>query len=172
MLNQEASGQATTRDVGRRLVVATLAQASDADRALLMRWAQHLLAIRDSDRAFHDKARGAISSSINSQAIWPFIKMASSELKRLAWDERNAPARSAIAMAGAATMLLAAQGAGIAAVGGAIAVPLWVVFGDGDQFAGAIIDEVKRDIARRSGGADFKVVDENFGDDRSRYKVA
>jgi hypothetical protein len=33
-------------------------------------------------------------------------------------------------------------GAGIAALGGAIGVPLWVLFGAGAAFAGAIVDEV------------------------------
>jgi hypothetical protein len=34
-------------------------------------------------------------------------------------------------------------GAGIAAMGTAIGVPLWVVIGAGATFAGAIVDEVK-----------------------------
>ena len=50
-----------------------------------------------------------------------------------------------IAMGAAVTALtLSGQGAGIAALGGAIGVPLFVVFGAGGALAGVIIDEVRK----------------------------
>lgn len=42
--------------------------------------------------------------------------------------------------------MFSGQGAGIAALGGAIGVPLWVVFGAGGAFVGVFIDEAKRRV--------------------------
>ena len=41
----------------------------------------------------------------------------------------------------------AGQGAVIVALGGAIGVPLWVVFGAGGAFAGLLIEEIERTFA-------------------------
>jgi hypothetical protein len=86
----------------------------------------------------------AVSVSIESKAIVPFVKMRGRELKRLGWDERSLPARLGLSAAAFAALLLSGQGAGIAALGGAIGVPLWIVFGAGGAFAGVLIEEIQR----------------------------
>jgi hypothetical protein len=45
-------------------------------------------------------------------------------------------------------LTLSGQGAGIAALGGAIGLPLWVVFGAGGAFLGVLIEEIRK--SRRS----------------------
>jgi hypothetical protein len=67
------------------------------------------------------------------------------EIKRVGWDERGLPERIALsAAATAAALIFSGQGAGIAALGGAIGVPLWVVFGAGGAFIGVLSEGAQR----------------------------
>ena len=79
-----------------------------------------------------------------------------SEIKRVSWDQRGLAERMALSAAAVAALIFSGQGAGIAALGGAIGVPLWVVFGAGGAFAGVIIDEAKRRNVDASRGKDPK----------------
>ena len=89
------------------------------------------------------KAKAAIVASTDRKVLTPILQVAWQELKRVGWKERGLPAR--MAMGAAVTALtLPGQGAGIAALGGAIGVPLFVVFGAGGALAGVIIDEVRK----------------------------
>ena len=54
------------------------------------------------------------------------------------------PARLGISAAALGLLFFSGQAAGIAAMGGAIGVPLWIVFGAGGTFAGVLIDEIKK----------------------------
>ncbi|MDR1995313.1 hypothetical protein [Azonexus sp.] len=61
-------------------------------------------------------------------------------LKELGWDNRGLSGRLGIATAIATAIIFGGQGAGIAALGTAIGVPLWVVFGAGAAFLGEIYE--------------------------------
>ena len=61
-------------------------------------------------------------------------------LKELGWDNRGISGRLGIATAIATAVIFGGQGAGIAALGTAIGVPLWVVFGAGAAFLGEIYE--------------------------------
>lgn len=129
---------------GQQLAMAYLDQASDPERDALLFWATQLMVIRDSNLSAMDKAKRAIKLTIDSGAILPFVTFLGSEIKRIGWDERGLPERLALSTAAVTALLFSGQGAGIAALGGAIGVPLWIVFGAGGAFAGVIIDEAKR----------------------------
>ena len=129
---------------GQQLAMAYLDQASDPEHDALLFWATQLMIISDSNLPALDKAKKAIKLTIDSGAILPFLKFLGSEVKRIGWDERGLPERLALSTAAVAALLFSGQGAGIAALGGAIGVPLWVVFGAGGAFAGVIIEEAKR----------------------------
>ncbi len=64
--------------------------------------------------------------------------------KRLTWDERGLKSRLGLSGAAAGLVIFGGQGAGIAALGTAIAVPLWVVLGAGATFAGFLYEELTR----------------------------
>lgn len=129
-----------------QLAVAYLEQASHEERQVLLNWAQGLVAIRDSPLSALEKAKSAILLTTQSGAIRPFIVFLGGEIKRVGWDERGLPERLALSVAAAAALMFSGQGAGIAALGGAIGVPLWVVFGAGGAFVGVLIDEARRRI--------------------------
>ena len=63
-------------------------------------------------------------------------------LKSTAWDNRSLTARLGLSGAIAAAIFFGGQGAGIAALGTAIGVPLWVVFGAGAAFLGVLYEEI------------------------------
>ena len=134
----------TTAVPGQQLASAVLERATPDERAALLFWAQQLLAVRGSSMSRLEKAKRAILITIELKAVLPFITFLGAEIKRVGWDERGLPARMALSAAAVAGLLLSGHGAGIAALGGAIGVPLWVVFGAGAAFAGVIIEEVKR----------------------------
>lgn len=69
-------------------------------------------------------------------------KTISKGLKSTAWDNRGLAARLAMSGAIAGAVFFGGQGAGIAALGSAIGVPLWIVFGAGAGFIGILYDEI------------------------------
>lgn len=129
---------------GRQLAAKVIDQASPEERDVLLRWARELMSIRDSDLPTLQKAKDAIAVTIRSKAIWPFVVTVGKEIKRLGWDERSLPAKLGLSAAALAAIAFSGKGASIAALGGAIGVPLWVVFGAGGAFAGVIIEEISR----------------------------
>ena len=132
--------QDKTREIGKAIVVATRPDELEALRA----WAQTMLDIRsNSSMPMISKAKAAIVASTDRKVLAPILQVAWQELKRVGWKERGLPARMAMAAA-AAALTLSGQGAGIAALGGAIGVPLFVVFGAGGALAGVIIDELRK----------------------------
>ena len=152
--------QGTPNEIkGRRLAITVIEQASPLEREAMLKWATQLIAIRDSNLTSSEKAKAAISATIESKSIFPFIKTIGREMKRIGWDERSLPARIGLSAAAFAALLLSGKGAGIAALGGAIGVPLWVVFGAGGAFAGVIIEEVGRQRVREPPRSEPRVID-------------
>jgi len=124
--------------------MAVVDQASIHERQILLSWAQQLVAIRDGNLSTIEKAKASVSATVESKAIWPFLNLVGRELKRLGWDERGFAARIGLSAAALALLIPGKGAAGIAALGGAIGVPLWVVFGAGGAFVGVIIQELNK----------------------------
>lgn len=127
----------------KNLAVTVVAQATSAEQSALLQWASEMRIIMNSSASRVGKATLAIRATARSKILLPVMKVTGSELKRHGWDNRGLPA--CIAIGAAATALtVSGSGAGIAALGGAIGVPLWVVFGAGGAFVGVIIDELNK----------------------------
>ena len=127
----------------RSLAIDVVKQTRPEDRELLLRWAEGLLAVRNGPDTIYEKAKQALALTASSQALIPLIKLVAKTTKRVGWEERSLPARLAISAATLA-IVTTGGGAGIAALGGAIGVPLWVVFGAGGAFVGVLIDEIAK----------------------------
>lgn len=126
----------------RQVATYVAANTTDVERAALMHWARQLLEIRDSDLPATKKASEALRLTARSKVIWPSAKIIGREVKRHAWDERSLKGRMGLGAAGIGAAIFGGQGAGIAALGTAIGVPLWVVLGAGGAFAGMLIEEL------------------------------
>jgi hypothetical protein len=129
-----------TVTVARRVVAAL----DDQQREALRAWAGHLLEIRASSMARTERARAAISATVTRDKVVPIVSAIAKGTKNQLWTQRSWAARLGLGAAAATAATLGGQGAGIAAMGGAIGVPLWIVFGAGASFAGVLIDEVER----------------------------
>lgn len=129
----------------RRAIATRIATtASDQEREALLLWMVQLLQVRDSSLPSVKKAKEAALLTLRSKVIWPMVKLLGQEVKRLGWDELGTKSRFGIAGVGIGLALFGTQGAGIAALGGAIGVPLWVVLGAGAYFAPVLISELRK----------------------------
>jgi hypothetical protein len=103
------------------------------------------------------KTKRAISLSASSRVIVAAVKIVGREVKRHGWDNRSRPARLGMGAAAGAVAFFGGKGAGIAALGGAVGVPLWVVFGAGGAFAGVLYEEITG--RRLDTNATYRVMD-------------
>lgn len=123
------------------LVVRIGSTATEEEKVALHDWAGKLLEIRASSLPAMHKAQQAIALTQQSSGILPTVKIFGRELKRFAWDERSLKGRMGLGGAALGMAFFGGHGAGIAALGTAIGVPLWVVIGSGAAFAGMLVEE-------------------------------
>jgi hypothetical protein len=140
----------------RQLAVQIAEQSSEAEREVLLTWANGLLEIREKSLPAGLKAKEAVDLTLKSKVVTPAFKLIGREMKRLAWDDRGTKSRLAIIGATVGLTVFGGQGAGIAALGGAIGVPLWVVLGAGGAFAGMLIEELQK---ARGSKTEYTVID-------------
>lgn len=113
-------------------------------QVIVSSWFQDLIDIKNSDVSKRQKVKSIFQATKKRKIIFPTIKLISKKVKQYAWDDRKAKGRIGIVGIGIGVTFFAGQSAGIAALGGAVGVPLWVVFGAGGTFAGFCIEEYER----------------------------
>ena len=133
----------TNQEKQKSIVRALVYDVGVVEREALRRWAEGLLQIRAKNLPASKKVKEAIKLTKESKVIAPVIKKFAIDLKRVGWDNRSWKSRLGMGTSMAILVAAGSAGAGIAAMGTAISVPLWVVIGAGGAFAGAIVDEVK-----------------------------
>lgn len=106
-------------------------------------WASELVSISESNMTKMAKARSAISCTLDKKILFSLIKIISSKIKQYGWDKRSNRSKAALIAGGIGFTVFSGQSAGIAALGGAIGVPLWVVLGGGAAFLVVIIEDIK-----------------------------
>ena len=147
----------------RAVAVQLASAASGPEREALLLWMVQLLQLRESKISGVRKAKEALLLTLRSNVVWPVVKVLAREVKRLGWDERGTKSRFGIGGAVAGLAVFGTQGAGIAALGTAIGVPLWVVLGAGAYFAPVLVEELKKLVPKarqpRSRGGKFEIVD-------------
>jgi hypothetical protein len=135
MLAETAEG---ARDFAQRVAQVTTAE----EQTALLGWMKDLLAVRSGKESEITKAIQALKLTANSKTLWPVLKVLGAEAKHYGWDDRSLKARFGIVGAAAGVVVFGWAGAGIAALGGAIGLPLWIVLGAGGLAAGAIVEEL------------------------------
>lgn len=131
-----------TSDSQKQLATRIAASASAADKEALRQWIEGLLAIKAKTTPPLHKAKEALALTARSKVVLPSVKMVGRELKRVGWNDRGLNGRLGVSGAAAGLLLFGSQGAGIAALGTAFSVPLWVVFGAGAAFLGVLYEEI------------------------------
>lgn len=147
----------------RQIVTKVLSNANVDEKIALSQWAEQLLAIKRSDYSKVVKGKEAIKLTARSRVVIPVLKIIAKEFKldgfdiskikitsykqvlksiKQFWTKRSLPVQLGIGVSTIAAVIFGSQGAGIAALGTAIGVPLWVVFGAGATFAGVLYEEI------------------------------
>lgn len=131
-------------DTQSKFALRLIEQTNAKERTTLISWLENLLALRaENSLSAREKTKRAILLTKNKKIIFPMIKMIAKQMKTHLWDHRNSGSRFALIGTGIGLSFFSGQSAGIAALGTAIGVPLWVVFGAGASFAGLLINAAK-----------------------------
>ena len=133
------------------IAVRIVETANSAERTALLEWSQDLLRLRNAPLSKLEKSKQALITTQKRKIIFPLIKIIFQQTKKHMWDDRSTKGRFGIAGAVAGLTFFGGQSAGIAALGSAFGLPLWIVFGAGSTFAGVIIEEVKNRNIKDSG---------------------
>ena len=135
----------------RQLVSRIVTDIDDSTRAVVLDWATKLLEIRNSNLPVIVKARRALSTSTRKEVfvsatelIYRKVKPLIRDVKRHGWDERGIAGRFTIGGIVLGATAFSGQGAGLAALGSAIGLPLWFVLGAGGAFLGTLVEELSR----------------------------
>jgi DnaJ-domain-containing protein 1 len=129
--------------IAKRVAIVIAENTNKVERKTLTDWLDELLDIQRGSGTQMEKTRRAIEATLGRKVVWTTVKLIGREIKHLAWDDRKFPTR--LLEIGAAVGLLAFGGeaAGIAALGGAIGVPLWFLTAAGAAFAGVLLEELR-----------------------------
>lgn len=133
------------KEVGnvKKTAIALVNDANERERALLLNWAQQMLVIRGSNLLTAKKVYRIARVTHEMGIVGPIFDRLWAEFKRVAWEERSGPMRGVIAGAGIGLVAsLSAPMAGVAAFGGAIAVPVIILGAGGGALLMAIVDEL------------------------------
>lgn len=141
-----------------RAVSAIMTRTDDNEKRALLAWLDEIIDIRNSGMRKRDKVRRVLSSFRHAGNLLSVIRM----MRGLLWDERSKPFRLGLGLTAAAAVLMPAQ-ATLAALGGAVTVPLWMVFGSGYAFALLLSRELRRKLSEVKDGevieAEYEVVE-------------
>lgn len=127
-----------------QLAFAIVEASTKSDRLVLQQWITQLLILKDAPIGRLEKAKKAIALTASSNAAITATKVIAKHVKRYAWDERSTASKFGLSGMALGIAAFGAQGAGVAALGTAIGVPLWVISGAGASLAGVLLEELKR----------------------------
>ena len=123
---------------------AVVSELDPAQREILADYTNKLILLRETDLPTQTKVLDSIDLTADRQVLGVLTKGSGRLLAKHAWKDRSWAARIGLSAAAIASILTAGPGAGIALLGTAIGVPLWIVFGSGGAFAGELLDEIER----------------------------
>jgi hypothetical protein len=107
-------------------------------------WLTGLISIRNSEDSFKLKFQKTVQFTKKATPVKSVMKLFALTIKEYSWDKRGRAARFGGAGIVGSLLVFGPQGAGIAAFGTAIGIPLFIVFGAGGLFAGVVLDEIAR----------------------------
>ncbi len=143
----------------KQLATAIAVSATRGEAEALRVWARRLINLREENISTAAKTRKAIALTASSSVILPAMRIISAQAKKHGWDKRTSTQRLGIAAAAGAIAVFPGANAGIAALGGAVGVPLWMVFGGGSMFLKVLYDELMKGANEPSSEASYKVID-------------
>jgi len=116
---------------------------NESERALLLAWAENVREIQKNPGLSRKEKINALMKLNNKEALVTANKMAIRKVKA-GWKRANWAARLAILAGGATLGYAGVAGAGVAAFGGAVGIPLFLLSAAGGAFIGTLIDNLKK----------------------------
>lgn len=147
------------QDRERQLVAHIVKGATLEQHDALRTWALKLLEIRQSDLPARTKAKLAVAATMQGKVVGPILKSALGRAKSLGWDNRTVAQRIGLGGAAVGVAVFGGQGAGIAALGMGVGVPLWAVLGAGSMFATYLYEELTEGPQTAKSGATYTAID-------------
>lgn len=111
------------------------------EQTLFISWANSLIEIRNSDLTKTKKMKKAIKITYKSKVILSILTKITKKLKKAGWDERSWRARAGLGTVLITLITVGNATGGLAFFGGAVAVPMWVLFGGGATVLTVVIEE-------------------------------
>lgn len=139
----------------KKAVDAACEKMDESQKVAVIRLFRRLLEVREMDAGAHEKLRKALPDEEDTKAALDALQSSASHIKDLAWDDRTWPARVGIGAATVVAASVAGQSAAIALLGTAIAIPLWVVFGAGEDFANALVAGLEDSLEREANAVEI-----------------
>jgi hypothetical protein len=132
-------------------MVVALLGAPPAEQQLLFHWSRALGAIGRGELPFHQRLAAMVRLTREQKAGWPLLKLLGRLFGQIAWVRRSWKARLAVGAILATLFAVGNAGADLAAIGGGVGLPLWVLTGIVGLVAGLLVDLVKKRMARATG---------------------
>jgi len=155
--------QAEDQKENQQIALMIAERINDDQIDIFSNWLSGLLEIRGMDLSVAKKAKLAIKHTYDMKIIMPSLKLMAQEIsplaakiKQIGWTERGLRGRFALVGTGIGALLFGGQSAGIAALGSAIGIPLWIVIGGGASMCGEALDVLQAKKAKRPG---YTVID-------------
>ncbi|NMN56433.1 hypothetical protein FHT36_000311 [Xanthobacter sp. SG618] len=135
---EERFEESKTRSAVRRM----LENSSAEERENLRLWSKAIIEIYKSDASAFQKSKKAMTVTYSSKTILPLLRALGSYARRHAWDGRGPAMKLGLGGAAAGVLFFGFQGAGIAAFGTAVGVPLFFLTGAVFAVAGVVWQEI------------------------------
>ena len=127
----------------RRTALTIIDAYPEQERGLLLNWARQVLAIRESQVSAAQKVIRIVKVTSELSMTKPLLTHLGREIQRISWDDRSKPMRGVIGGAGIGLVAsIAGPMAGVAAFGGAVAVPVILLGAGAGAVLMAIVDEL------------------------------
>jgi hypothetical protein len=130
----------------KQVALAVIATYPEAERAVLLNWAQQVLLIRGSTLGRVHKVKQIARVTHELGLTKHFLSLGIQETKAMAWGRRSKAMRGVIAGAGVGLAAsVAGPMAGVAAFGSAVAVPVVLLGAGAGALLVAIVEELNQD---------------------------
>lgn len=131
------------KNITRQTAIVIVKAYPETERQLLLNWAQQVLAVRSSNLSVAQKVKRIAQVTNELGMAKPLLAHLATEIHRVAWTQRSKAMRGVIGGAGIGLIAsIATPMAGVAAFGGAIAVPVILLGAGAGAVLMAIVDEL------------------------------
>lgn len=118
---------------------------SPEDRKLVLVWSEEIKKIRDDQSLSKAQKVKKVYKVKTSKVVIRFLKILFKTLKINLWDKRSWPFRLTVGGFALGVSVAGNEAAGIAALGSAIGIKLYLLTAAGGALLGTIIEEIKKE---------------------------